>query len=294
MLDHVRRHLVNRAIEPGHVGRREAHGGGRLADDGQRGRQVPRLGEEGEPGDLLLRRLVGFHARGSHLRRPRVQSGGLPTSGCASAGVGATVPSMSPTSTSPLPPQETLTFVQKKWQDDVLPTLTRYIEIPAKSPSFDANWAANGHIERAVGADRGLGPASAHRGPDRRDVPDPGAHAGDAARRARHLGRDRPALRTLRQAAGDGGLGRRARPLEGRAPRRSALRPRRPGRRVRGVLRPHRDRGRAARGRAARALPGPDRGERGERQSRPARLHGAVRLSHRRAGPRDLSRLRLR
>ena len=57
---------------------------------------------------------------------------------------------MSPTSTSPLPPQETLSFVQKKWQDDVLPTLTRYIEIPAKSPIFDAKWAANGHIDRAV------------------------------------------------------------------------------------------------------------------------------------------------
>ena len=36
---------------------------------------------------------------------------------------------MSPTSsTSPLPPQETLAFVQKKWQDEVVPTLTRYIE----------------------------------------------------------------------------------------------------------------------------------------------------------------------
>jgi acetylornithine deacetylase/succinyl-diaminopimelate desuccinylase-like protein len=57
---------------------------------------------------------------------------------------------MSPISTSPLPPRETLAFVQRKWQDDVLPTLTRYIEIPAKSPGFDANWAANGHIDRAV------------------------------------------------------------------------------------------------------------------------------------------------
>ena len=46
---------------------------------------------------------------------------------------------MSPTSTSPLPPKETLTFVQKKWQDDVLPTLARVHRIPAKSPGFDVN-----------------------------------------------------------------------------------------------------------------------------------------------------------
>ena len=57
---------------------------------------------------------------------------------------------MSPTSTSPLPPEETLGFVRSKWQDDVLPTLSRYIEIPAKSPAFDADWAAHGHIDGAV------------------------------------------------------------------------------------------------------------------------------------------------
>ena len=59
------------------------------------------------------------------------------TPGCAPDGLGATVPSMSPTSPSPLPSQETLTFVQKKWQDDVLPTLTRYIEIPANTAAID-------------------------------------------------------------------------------------------------------------------------------------------------------------
>ena len=58
---------------------------------------------------------------------------------------------MSPTSTSPLPSEETLAFVQRRWQDDVLPILTRYIEIPAKSPAFDPDWAAHGHIDRAVG-----------------------------------------------------------------------------------------------------------------------------------------------
>src|SRR5262245_56142980 len=43
-----------------------------------------------------------------------------------------------------------LAFVEHRWEEDVLPTLTRYIEIPAKSPAFDPAWAANGHIDRAV------------------------------------------------------------------------------------------------------------------------------------------------
>jgi acetylornithine deacetylase/succinyl-diaminopimelate desuccinylase-like protein len=50
----------------------------------------------------------------------------------------------------PLPPEESLAFVQRRWRDQVLPTLTRYVEIPAKSPSFDPEWAQHGHIDRAV------------------------------------------------------------------------------------------------------------------------------------------------
>ena len=57
---------------------REAHRGGRLANGGQRDGQVPRLGEEREAGDLLLCGLIGLHARGSHLRPPRVQNGRAP------------------------------------------------------------------------------------------------------------------------------------------------------------------------------------------------------------------------
>src|SRR2546429_2719033 len=34
---------------------------------------------------------------------------------------------------------------------DIVPTLTEYIRIPAKSPMFDAHWAEHGHLERAVG-----------------------------------------------------------------------------------------------------------------------------------------------
>jgi len=57
---------------------------------------------------------------------------------------------MSPSSTGPLPARETLSFIQRRWTEDVLPALTRYIEIPAKSPSFDREWAAHGHLDRAA------------------------------------------------------------------------------------------------------------------------------------------------
>ena len=43
-----------------------------------------------------------------------------------------------------------LAFVQKTWDDDVLPTLTEYVRIPAKSPMFDRDWKAHGHLDRAV------------------------------------------------------------------------------------------------------------------------------------------------
>jgi acetylornithine deacetylase/succinyl-diaminopimelate desuccinylase-like protein len=55
------------------------------------------------------------------------------------------------TPTSPLPPEETRSFVHRRWEDDVLPALGRYIEIPAKSPAFDPEWAAHGHLDRAIG-----------------------------------------------------------------------------------------------------------------------------------------------
>ena len=32
----------------------------------------------------------------------------------------------------------------------LVPVLSDYIAIPALSPSFDADWAANGHVDRAV------------------------------------------------------------------------------------------------------------------------------------------------
>jgi acetylornithine deacetylase/succinyl-diaminopimelate desuccinylase-like protein len=44
----------------------------------------------------------------------------------------------------------TLGFVQTAWDERIVPALTEYIRIPAKSPTFDARWAEHGHIDRAV------------------------------------------------------------------------------------------------------------------------------------------------
>src|SRR5438046_6601411 len=37
------------------------------------------------------------------------------------------------------------------WDQAIVPTLVEYIRIPAKSPHFDEEWRAHGHIEAAVG-----------------------------------------------------------------------------------------------------------------------------------------------
>src|SRR5256885_12079691 len=44
----------------------------------------------------------------------------------------------------------TRTYVERVWDDSIIPALTEYIRIPAKSPHYDAKWAENGHIDRAV------------------------------------------------------------------------------------------------------------------------------------------------
>ena len=40
--------------------------------------------------------------------------------------------------------------IGKQWDDDIVAQLVDYIRIPAKSPHFDAGWAASGHIEAAI------------------------------------------------------------------------------------------------------------------------------------------------
>jgi acetylornithine deacetylase/succinyl-diaminopimelate desuccinylase-like protein len=44
----------------------------------------------------------------------------------------------------------TRALVQRAWDHDIVPALTEYIRIPAKSPMYDAKWAEHGHIDRAV------------------------------------------------------------------------------------------------------------------------------------------------
>ncbi|MCB1646621.1 MAG: M20/M25/M40 family metallo-hydrolase, partial [Pseudomonadales bacterium] len=41
-------------------------------------------------------------------------------------------------------------YMEQAWEDNILDSLAEYIRIPAKSPMFDPNWEANGHIERAM------------------------------------------------------------------------------------------------------------------------------------------------
>ena len=40
--------------------------------------------------------------------------------------------------------------VERQWRDSILPALHRYIEVPAKSPAFDADWAGLGHIDTVL------------------------------------------------------------------------------------------------------------------------------------------------
>jgi acetylornithine deacetylase/succinyl-diaminopimelate desuccinylase-like protein len=40
--------------------------------------------------------------------------------------------------------------VERLWEHSIVPELAEYIRIPSKSPAFDPDWQAHGHIERAV------------------------------------------------------------------------------------------------------------------------------------------------
>jgi acetylornithine deacetylase/succinyl-diaminopimelate desuccinylase-like protein len=44
-----------------------------------------------------------------------------------------------------------LKAIAAQWDADIVPQLTNYVRIPAKSPHFDAQWQAHGHIERVIG-----------------------------------------------------------------------------------------------------------------------------------------------
>ncbi len=43
-----------------------------------------------------------------------------------------------------------LDFVSEKWDDEIVPKLKTYIQIPAKSPAFDAEWKHRGYMDEAM------------------------------------------------------------------------------------------------------------------------------------------------
>ncbi len=45
---------------------------------------------------------------------------------------------------------KTETFVNDLWDSSIIPELEDYIRLPNKSPMFDPDWEANGHMEKAV------------------------------------------------------------------------------------------------------------------------------------------------
>ncbi|HEY3999988.1 MAG TPA: M20 family metallopeptidase [Candidatus Xenobia bacterium] len=55
-----------------------------------------------------------------------------------------------PTDTRTLDPEAATRFVTAAWDESIVPTLTEYVKIPNKSETFDPDWRANGHMDRAA------------------------------------------------------------------------------------------------------------------------------------------------
>jgi acetylornithine deacetylase/succinyl-diaminopimelate desuccinylase-like protein len=47
-------------------------------------------------------------------------------------------------------PGSLLAPIARRWDDEIVPQLTEYIRVPAKSPHFDADWKKSGHIDAVV------------------------------------------------------------------------------------------------------------------------------------------------
>jgi acetylornithine deacetylase/succinyl-diaminopimelate desuccinylase-like protein len=47
-------------------------------------------------------------------------------------------------------PRQIQAFVNRKWDEEIVPQLIEYIRIPNKSPMFDDHWVEHGHMDRAV------------------------------------------------------------------------------------------------------------------------------------------------
>lgn len=46
--------------------------------------------------------------------------------------------------------EKTAEFVDRTWDNSIIPELCDYIRVPNKSPAFDPDWASHGHMDRAV------------------------------------------------------------------------------------------------------------------------------------------------
>jgi acetylornithine deacetylase/succinyl-diaminopimelate desuccinylase-like protein len=46
--------------------------------------------------------------------------------------------------------QDLLPSIDRFWEDKIVPTISTYIEIPAKSPGFDPQWKENGYLHKAL------------------------------------------------------------------------------------------------------------------------------------------------
>src|SRR5215213_3799570 len=57
---------------------------------------------------------------------------------------------MSPPAAVTLDVDQAKRHVAEVWDASIVPTLSRYIQIPNKSPAFDPEWKAHGHMDRAV------------------------------------------------------------------------------------------------------------------------------------------------
>ena len=51
---------------------------------------------------------------------------------------------------SAMDPGQLLSHVGRAWDDDIVQRISDYIEVPAKSPLFDADWAAHGYLETVL------------------------------------------------------------------------------------------------------------------------------------------------
>jgi hypothetical protein len=85
-----------------------------------------------------------------------------------------------------------LSHTTRQWDNDIVQRLTDYIQIPAKSPGFDKDWAANGHLETVMRNAASLGRGAKGRRPDARNRAPAGPHAGAVLRGGGHPAAEQP------------------------------------------------------------------------------------------------------